>query len=92
MIARIMGEGQYRLADDVLDRVNELDNACVAAVDAGDEAAFHEHFEAPLALIRSDGEHLADDELEGSDVIIPPADTSFAEAAGEFTGEGLIPD
>jgi hypothetical protein len=27
-----------------------------------------------------------------SDVILPPADITFAEAAREFTGEGLIPD
>ncbi len=87
-----MSEGQYRLGEDVLARVNELDNACVAAVDGGDESAFHKQFEALLALVRSDGEHLGDDELEGSDVIIPPSDTSFEEAAGEFTGEGLIPD
>jgi hypothetical protein len=25
-------------------------------------------------------------------VILPPADTTFQEAAAEFTGEGLIPD
>ena len=31
-------------------------------------------------------------ELEGSEVILPPPDVSFAEAAAEFTGEGLIPD
>ncbi len=92
MIVRIIGEGQYRLADDVHRRVNELDNAAVAAVDAGDEDAFHESFEQMLDMIRSEGEHLADDDLEGSDVIVPPADTSFAEAAEEFTGDGLIPD
>ena len=27
-----------------------------------------------------------------SDVILPPADTTFAEAGTEVTGEGLIPD
>ena len=38
MIVRISGEGQWQLADSVRERVNELDNAAVAAVDAGDEA------------------------------------------------------
>ncbi len=33
-----------------------------------------------------------DEELEESDVILPPPDISFVEAAAEFTGEGLIPD
>lgn len=92
MIVRIMGEGQYRLSQDVLERVNELDNAVVAAVDADDEDGFHESFEEMLDVIRSEGEHLGDEEIETSDIIVPPADTSFAEAAAEFTGEGLIPD
>jgi hypothetical protein len=91
VIARIMGEGQFRLSDDVRERVNELDNAVVAAVDGGDEDAFHGAFEDLLALIRGEGEPVADDELEPSDVIVPPADTSMAEAADDFTGDGLIP-
>ena len=39
-----------------------------------------------------DGLHARLDELEESDVILPPPDVTFAEAAGEFTGEVLIPD
>ena len=92
MIVRIMGEGQYRLDEDVLARVNELDNAAVAAVDGDDEDGFHAAFEEMLDVIRNEGEHLGDEEIETSDVIVPPADTSFAEAAAEFTGDGLIPD
>jgi hypothetical protein len=92
MIVRIMSEGQYRLSQEVLERVNELDNTIVAAVDADDEDAFHESFEEMLDVIRSEGEHLGDEEIETSDIIVPPSDTSFAEAAAEFTGEGLIPD
>lgn len=92
MIVRIMTEGQWKLDDTILARVNELDNACVAAVEAGDEDGFHEHFEELLQLIRTEGEELPDDDLHGSDVLVPPADTSFAEAAADFTGEGLIPD
>jgi hypothetical protein len=92
VIVRIMGEGQYRLADDIRERVNELDNRVVAAVDGDDEDAFHEAFEEMLAVIRNEGEHLGDEEIETSDVIVPPADTSMAEATAEFSGEGLIPD
>lgn len=87
-----MGEGQYRLSDDARERVNALDNTGVAAVEANDEDAFHLAFEEMLETIRREGERLGDDELEGSDVIVPPADISFAEAAAEFTGDGLIPD
>jgi hypothetical protein len=92
MIVRIMGEGQYRLSEEVLERVNELDNTIVKAVDGDDEDGFHESFEEMLDVIRNEGEHLGDEEIETSDIIVPPADTSFEEAAAEFTGEGLIPD
>ncbi len=40
VIIRILGEGQYDVADHALDRLNELDTALEAAVEAGDEAAF----------------------------------------------------
>jgi hypothetical protein len=92
VIIRIMGEGQYRLGDDCVQLVNELDNTVVAAVEADDEDAFHAAFEELLQKIRSDGEQVADDEIENSDVIVPPPDTSMAEAAADFSGDGLIPD
>ena len=43
-----------------------------------------------LELARS-GAELGDDELEESEVILPPPDISLEEAGAEFTGEGLIP-
>ena len=91
MIVRISGEGQYRLADDLHAAVNELDDAVVAAVDADDEAGFATTFAALLDYVRAHGEVLADDELVSSQVLIPPADTTLAEAEADFTGEGLIP-
>lgn len=92
MIVRIATEGQYRLADDLIERVNTLDNEAVAAVEAGDESRFRDLFEQILALIRTEGKPLPEDELHGSDVIVPPPDTSFEEARHEFSGDGLIPD
>jgi hypothetical protein len=92
VIVRISGEGQYRLPDGDGDRLNELDNRAVAAVEGGDEAGFRELWSQMLELVQSDGEELPDDELVESDVILPPRDVSFEEAQGEFTGEGLIPD
>jgi PspAA-like protein len=92
MIVRISGEGQYRLPDEDGERLNELDNEAVAAVEAGDEGRFAELWAQMLELVARDGNALADDELVESDVILPPRDISFDEACGEFTGEGLIPD
>ena len=92
MIVRISGEGQYELPGEDADRLNELDNRAVEAVERGEEDAFYELWEQMLELVASDGTALNDDELVESDVILPPRDVSFAEAQGEFTGEGLIPD
>ena len=92
MIVRISTENQYRLPDELRDQLNELDNAAVAAVQADDEDGFHEHFEEMLEFVRSEGEALDDEELEESEVILPPPDTSFVEAGQEFTGDGLIHD
>jgi hypothetical protein len=92
VIVRIATEGQYRLDDGDAQRLNELDNAAVAAVDGGDEDRFHAVFEEMLDLVRRDGRRLGDDELEESDVIVPPPDLSFVEAGEQFTGDGLIPD
>jgi hypothetical protein len=92
VIVRIATESQYRLPEEAADELNDLDNQVVAAVDAGDEERFHELFEQMLDLVRRAGDPLGEDEIEESDVILPPPDTSFVEAAAEFTGEGLIPD
>ena len=92
MIVRISGEGQFELADDVVARLNALDNDAVAAVEAGEEARFADLFGQIVSLIRAEGSPLADDDLRGSDVIVPPSDTSFEEARHEFSGDGLIPD
>jgi hypothetical protein len=92
MIVRISGEDQYRLADDDAARLNELENAVVSIVDAGREDGFAQAFGELLDYVREHGTPVGDDEIESSDVILPPSDVSFAEAGREFTGEGLIPD
>ena len=92
MIVRIAGEGQYKLPDGDAARLNELDNAAVAAVEANDEPKFQELWQQMLDLVSGDGDALGDDELVESDVILPPRDVTFEEACAEFTGDGLIPD
>jgi hypothetical protein len=92
VIVRISGEGQFRLPDSDEERLNELDNRAVAAVEQGDETGFQELWSQMLELVSSDGNVLDDDELVESDVILPPRDITFAEAKGEFSGDGLIPD
>jgi hypothetical protein len=92
MIVRISGEDQYRLADADADRLKELENAVIAVVDSGSEDGFADAYAALLDFVRAQGTPVAEDEIETSDHILPPADLTFAEAGTEFTGEGLIPD
>jgi len=92
VIVRISTESQYRMPEDAAEELNELDNQVVAAVESGDEDRFHALFEQMLDLVRRAGDPLGEDEIEESDVILPPPDTTFVEAAAGFTGEGLIPD
>jgi hypothetical protein len=92
MIVRISGEDQYVLADGDSERLNELENAVVAVVEGGWEDGFEDAYKELLDYVRAQGERVGDDEIETSEVILPPADLTFAEAGKEFTGEGLIPD
>jgi hypothetical protein len=92
MIVRIFTEGQYRLDDSLHGKLNELDDAVVAAVDGDDEDGYHAGFEELLEFVRSNGSLVGDDELESSSFLLPPPDLSFVEAQKEFTGDGLIPD
>jgi hypothetical protein len=92
VIVRVSGEGQFQLPDGDAERLNELDNRAVAAVEQGDETGFRELWSQMLELVSADGNALDDEELVPSDVILPPRDITFEEARGEFTGEGLIPD
>jgi hypothetical protein len=85
VIVRIATEGQFHLPDEDSQRLNDLDNQTV-------EERFTQLFQEMLDLVRRDGTPLGDDELEESDVILPPPDTTLTEAAHEFTGDGLIPD
>jgi hypothetical protein len=92
VIVRISNEGQFRLDDGLHTRLNELDDAAVRAVETGDEDAFHAAFEELLQIVRTEGRELEDEDLDASDVILPPSDLSFVEAGEEFTGDGLIPE
>lgn len=91
MIVRISNEAQYRLDDSTHERLNELDDAVVRAVEQGDADAFGAAFGELLRYVRAEGTEVGDEELESSDFILPPADLSFEEAGREFTGDGLIP-
>jgi hypothetical protein len=92
VIVRISMENQYEVPDESIDRLNELDNEAQQAVEAADEGRLHELLTQMAELVRTEGTPLGDDVLAGSDVIIPPPDSTLAEVGEAFAGEGLIPD
>lgn len=91
MIVRIATEGQYELSEESRAKLGELDNQVVAVCQAGDEQEFKATFGEMLDFVRSEGRPVSEDDLVGSDLILPPPDVSLEEASAEFSGEGLIP-
>jgi hypothetical protein len=91
VIVRILGEGQYDVSDDALDRLNELDATVEAAVEAGDESSFGPALAALLDGVRTVGVPHDVDSLDESDLILPPADATIDEVRELIGGDGLIP-
>ena len=91
MIVRIALEGQYRLAEEQLPRLHELDAEVVAAAESADADLFEQRFADLLKFVRS-GELLDNAHLGPSDAILPPSDVSLAQAINELSTDGLIPD
>ena len=87
-----MGEGQWRLDDDLIKKLDELDDKAMAALERENEAQLDAHLEEMAALVRREGERLLDDDLHASDVIIPPSDLTLEETHELFSDDGLIPD
>jgi len=92
MIVRLMGEGQFRVADDLIERLNELDDRAQAAVEAEDEPTLDRILDNMWSVVQQEGEPLPDDELTTSDIAIPPSDLTLEETKRLFSAEGLIPD
>jgi hypothetical protein len=93
VIARLLGgDGQFRVEDDVVEALNELDAQGAQAVEAGDEENLRRVLGLMAKTVRERGEPLEDGDLSSSDLIIPPDDLSLEEAKELFSGEGLIPD
>jgi hypothetical protein len=92
MIVRLLGEGQFRVDDSLIGRLNELDDAVEEAVAARDEQALWAGLQGLADTVRANGVKLADDDLSPSDAVIPPEDLSLEEAQELLQDEGFIPD
>ncbi|MEY9875916.1 hypothetical protein ABH931_005423 [Streptacidiphilus sp. MAP12-33] len=91
MIVRILTEGQFEVPDTLVDHLNELDNAVLAALDSGDEAEFKVSLAALLGAVRAGGTPVAHDYLGASDATLPFEDATVDEVRELLQHDGLIP-
>ncbi|WP_426363495.1 PspA-associated protein PspAA [Streptomyces sp. E-08] len=91
MIVRIMGEGQWKLADSHLVELNRLDDELLEEMESGDEEGFRRTLGAVLEAVRRLGTPLPDDALEPSELILPAGDASLEEVRAMLSDDGLIP-
>ena len=92
LIVRLASRGQYEIDDDrerLLVELNQIDNRIVALL-SQTEREMQKLLDEMADQVRTRGK-VVDDTLTESDLILPPADLTLAEAAELFRGEGLIP-
>jgi hypothetical protein len=92
LIIRLASRGQYEIDADraeLLAELNQIDNRIVALL-SQTEREMQTLLDEMADQVRARGK-VVDDTLTGSDLILPPADLTLAEAAELFRGEGLIP-
>ena len=90
MIVRILGEGQFRLDDSQIGKVNKIDNQIVEHVQKSNKAEYRRELAKLISTVKELGEPLDPVEILPSDIIIPPEDLSLEEARKVFCEDGLI--
>lgn len=90
MIIRILGEGQFRLDDSLVQRINKIDNQIVDHVSKNEKAEYSRDLANLISTIKELAEPVDPVDILPSDIIIPPSDLSFEEARKVFCDEGLI--
>ena len=91
MIIRILGEGQFDVPEDALERLNGLDAAVEQGVESGDREAFSKALAALLSGVRDHAVPHEEGTLDSSDLILPHADATLEEVRDLLSGDGLIP-
>ncbi|MCW2959790.1 MAG: hypothetical protein JWM90_177 [Thermoleophilia bacterium] len=91
MIVRILGEGQFELAESEMDSLNELDGRLTTAVQSGNEAVFEQSLAKLLGRVREHGAACSDEFLGESDFVLPAAETTIEEVVALLAEDGLVP-
>ena len=91
MIIRILGEGQFEVAEHTAEVLNDVDARLQVAVDEGDADTFRSSLAELLTLVREAGERVPDDYLGPSELVLPAAESTLEEVRALLGDEGLIP-
>jgi len=94
-VIRIMGQGQFKINEDIVKKINEIDDAIVQILQnesKADDQEFRTKIAEIVQTITSEGQKLNDKELVESEIIVPDTDISIDEAKKVFQGEGIIPE
>ncbi len=87
MMVRVLGEGQYCVEGGTLDRLLQMEKRLEEAVVTNDETEFHAALNEVVSLLREEGESPHPGHLGESELVVPPADYTLAEAR-ELLGGG----
>ena len=79
MIVRILGDGQFDVAESDRDHLHQLEGTLNAAVDGDDEVAFASALAAVVAEVRRVGTELPPDAFTASDLVLPFDDATLDE-------------
>jgi hypothetical protein len=93
VIVRLLGGGgQYEVSEQVVSKLNVLDDQAMEALDRSDEEELDGLLAQMAELVEAEGRRLPDNDLSASDLVIPPPDLSLEETRALFSEQGLIPD
>ena len=103
IIARVSGQGQFKVNRETLDRINDIDNSIVSLFENIDtdvddnsiktkQKELKEKMTKIINLIKTNGTPLDDKEIIQSLIMIPNPDISIDKAKKIFRGEGIIDD
>jgi phage shock protein A len=82
LVVRLHGEDQYRLDASLRPDMDRYDRLLAAAVQANDDAAYHEALREVIAFVKARGVLLGGADVTRSDIILPSDDMPMDEVAG----------
>ena len=94
-VVRIMGQGQFKVGEGTVKKINKVDDAIVQILQnesKADDQEFRTKVTEIVQTITLEGQKLDDKELIESDIIVPDIDISIDQAKRVFQGEGIIPE